>query len=135
MAQTKTRKPLLTIAEALEGQNTVDIFGERYNIKSSGQIGQATEEELLAKFQMLTFFSGKLDQSKNEDEARKWAAKLRDAQVGICSVLTDIPENVAARIPMSGRVQLMDILADEAGFNTNKDDDEDDDGTGDDSGN
>lgn len=134
MAQTKSKKPLLVIAEALEGQNTVDIFGEVYKIKNSGQIGQTEEEELLAKFQMLSFYSGKLDQSKNEDEAKKWAAKLRDAQVGICSVLTDIPENTAARIPMSGRVQLMDILAEEAGFKP-EDNDEEADDAGDDQGN
>lgn len=126
MTATKETKktPLTTISTTLKETEYVDIDGEMYKIYGREHIGEEQEVELMSLFKRHERWQKQYETSKKDALVRDGAKGMRDARLEIITTFTDIPDEVASKIPLFAQAELLNVIAVEMGFASDEDSEE-----------
>ena len=101
---------LFEISTEVTPTASFDVDGVLYKIKSSEHLSEAEEVRVNVLFARHVRLARLLDEEENEVKATKVATALRRNRMELLCTLTDLPRDVAERLPMSGQVKLLDYI-------------------------
>ena len=107
---TDEQSPLFAISTAVTPAVPFDVDGVLYRIKSAEHMSEEDEARINVLFSRHARLARRLDDEQDENKATKIAVALRKNRIALLCTLTDLPEDVAERLPMSGQVKLLDYI-------------------------
>lgn len=121
---TDARNVLFDISTEVAEPVPFGVDGDIYHIRGFEHMSKSEEAHVTALFARYNRLSERLADSKKRDEAERIALAMYDLRMELLTSLTDLPREVAERLPMSGQTKLMRAISRETG----QGDDEDGDG-------
>ena len=91
------------------------VDGAEYRILGLEHIGREEEARVVALFARHTRLNERLDKEVKQETSEKVALAIHDTRMSIITALTDLPRDVAEKLPHSGQVKLLRFIAEELG--------------------
>lgn len=98
------------------------VDGHEYHILGFEHMGKEEEARVMALFAKHRRLSDRLGETPNQAKAEQIALVLRDTRMLLISTLTDLPREVAEKLPMSGQLTILRFISQEAGVEGGPDD-------------
>jgi hypothetical protein len=114
---------LLTLSTQVEPAKKFTVDGEAFDLLSLSHVGKDEEARLMALYRRMERFSRAYDVSKNDQEAEKAAAGIRNTRLEIICRFTTLPKHIAEELPLPAQVQLLTAIASEMGVGSGDDED------------
>lgn len=111
-----TDEYLLQLSTEVEPPKIFTVDGEEYRILGLEHMGKADEARVLALFARNSKLNKRLEDDRLKTaQAEQVAAALRDTRIELLSTLTDLPKEIAERLPMSAQVKLFRFISKDSG--------------------
>jgi len=116
----------LTTAVAPAEMFTVD--GTEYRILSIDHFSPSDEAGIMSLFARYAYITGVFEKESDRQKAEKIAVEMRDLRIEMLTRITDMPADVAGKLPLSSQHLLIKHMEDdmeEKGLTEKKEDAED----------
>ncbi len=120
-AEDTRRSPLFDISTEVAEAIPFAVDGELYHISGWEHMSRSDEAKTTAIFAKYNRLSRMLEEAKKREEGERIAAAMYDLRMELLSSLTDLPREVAEKLPMSGQAKLMNAIARETGQTVGED--------------
>jgi hypothetical protein len=124
MAADAKRSPLFEISTEAAEPVPFAVDGELYHIHGFEFMSKAEEARTTALFSRYDRLSRRLEEAKSREDAERIAGAMYDLRMELLTTLTDLPREVAEKLPMSGQTKLMREISRETGQDAEPEDGE-----------
>ena len=111
MAQSLKNDPLVTLSTQVAEPATVEIDDTEYKVLGEQNIGRAEEVTLMALFKQHEHAQRDFDTGRDKRKITSAAERMRNTRLEIITTFTDIPFDVADKLPLVAQAHLLDIIA------------------------
>lgn len=98
----------------LPGQK-FSVDGDEYEMANPDSLSEDDESRVMGKFALHARTARRLDNARNETEARRFAKELRRSRIGLLVELTNLPNDVATKLPISAQNALIESISEALG--------------------
>lgn len=117
---------ILSLSTEVEPAKKFTIDEEEYLLKGFEHLSDEDEATVTAKFTRFMQILGQLERAKNDQTAERLATVLRTRRVELITLLTNVPREVADKLPPGAQAQLFRQIQRETGLTADVDEDVDD---------
>jgi hypothetical protein len=114
----------LTLSTALAPAKKFSVDGEEYQLLGLDHLSGEDEARTMALFARHSLIASELELTSNTEVGTKLATRLKKTRVQIICQVTDLPQEVAEKIPVTGQVALLSAIQQELSGVEDDDDDE-----------
>lgn len=117
--------PLFDLTTEVAPARIFTVDGVEYKLLGLEHLGKDEEARTQALFARYSKLASALPNANNRQKAERLAATMYDLRMELLCSLTDLPRDVAEKLPMSGQIKLMSAIASDV-----EDEESDDEGAG-----
>lgn len=115
----------LTLSTALAPAKKFSVDGEEYQLLGLDHLSPDDEARTMALFARHSMIASELEVTSNTEYGTKLALRLKKTRIQILCQVTDLPQEVAEKLPVAAQIQLLQAIQQELSGNQDEDDDED----------
>jgi hypothetical protein len=104
---------MLALSTAVKPAKKFTVDGAEYEMWSMDHLSKADEAMVMALFARHALIGQELEMSPNVAKGSATAERLRTCRLQLLTKLTNLPREVADKLPISAQAQLLDALEDE----------------------
>lgn len=101
------------------------VDGKEYQLLGLDHLGQADEVNVMALFARHTILAAELADSKEVKTGERVATRLKETRLSLLTKLTDLPLDIARKLPITAQVRLLETLEREVSEEPDAEDAED----------
>lgn len=107
---------VLELTTEIEPASKFTVDGEVYDLLGFKHLNAEDEAKVMAMLSRFDNIAMKLATTNDDKEANVLAGKLRDRRYEIIGMLTTLPSDVIAKLPLPAQVKLMRTIQQRAGL-------------------
>lgn len=104
---------MLALSTTVKPARKFTVDGAEYEMWSMDHLSKSDEAIVMALFARHSLIGQELEMSPNVAKGSATAERLRNCRLQLLTKLTNLPREVAEKLPISGQAQLLDALEDE----------------------